>query len=258
MMMAKACGGPAAADNDDDSDVSKKKPKTPSPVDTAPERTQTRRVVDPANDHRGKPNRLDRPPYNAIVLLHAFAPGHQKSSQIGTGWLVGPRHVVTAGHVVMNAAKIRGWLAYDSATDKSAAYFESKSFSAHADYVDNASADHDIAIIKLADSIDDIDTLDTKSPSDALPRHIYSAGYPEDHGGLTMLEARGTPVGVNGNDLYHDIDTDDGQSGSPIWFGMGKTVTGVHAAGSSDAEPDLNYGIYLSNEIFDWITASTS
>ncbi len=52
---------------------------------------------------------------------------------------------------------------------------------------------------------------------DALP--VESAGYPTDLGGADMYTVSGTTAGMEGNVLFHDLDTEPGQSGSPIWYG---------------------------------------
>ncbi len=228
----------------------------PSPKKTAPTPPAGRRVISP--DTRSQATQLDRSPYKSIALLHAFRSGQSTASQIGTGWLVKPGHVVTAGHVLKGASRIRGWLAYDADNDAWGAYFESTRLTPHPDYIDNADASFDIGVVHLDSNLPGASVLPLKNPTADAPQDLRCAGYPLDKGGLTMFEGSGGPHSVDRNLLFHTIDTDEGQSGAPIWFGVQRKVAGVHTGHGIDPQPDQNHAVFLNTEIVDWIKQTTA
>lgn len=243
--------GNLAEEQSDGGEGPGKQPGDPSPTGSKPDPIAQRRVISP--DHRRKVADLGRPPYKSIALLHAFRPNQSKAAQLGTGWLVRNNRVVTAGHVLRNMARIRGWLRYDPDGDNWAAYFESTQLVVHPDFVNNNDEAFDIGIIKLRHEIPSAEVLEIKESAAAPGASIRCAGYPEDKGGLTMFEAAGKPDDRSGTRLFHDIDTDEGQSGSPIWFGIGRKVTAVHTGHGSASHPDLNHGVYMDDAIVAWI-----
>jgi V8-like Glu-specific endopeptidase len=69
-----------------------------------------------------------------------------------------------------------------------------------------------------------------------------------------MFDAGGAIEHRVDNRVFHDIDTDEGQSGSPIWSGMGQRVAAVHTGHGGDPHPDLNRGVAMNAEIVGWLT----
>jgi len=238
-------------EDNDDNNGGKEGSGEPSPTQTAPEASAARKVLNP--DNRSKATRLDRSPYKSIALLHAFQSGQSKASQTGTGWLVAAGHIATAGHVLKGATKIRGWLAYDADKDGWGAFFEATRLTVHPNYIDNADASFDVGVIHLPKDLPGESVLPLMNPADGPPADLRCAGYPLDKGGLTMFEGRGAPQAFDRNLMFHDIDTDEGQSGAPIWFGIQKQVAGVHTGHGTSPRPDLNQGVFLNSEIGSWI-----
>jgi len=225
------------------------KPKEPSPKDALPPPAQ-RRVLQP--DEREPPERLDRRPYESIALIHSYRSGHSRPSQMGTGWLATPFHIVTAAHVLKSGAKVRGWLRYDGEKDTWGAYFEARQLVLHPDYVNNANPSYDIAVIHLPKAIE-IPALDIEESTSPPVGQLRCAGYPEDKGGLSLFEARGNSKEVVDNLLFHDIDTDEGQSGSPIWSGIARKVVAIHTGHGGDLHETLNRSVYLNAVVVAWI-----
>ncbi|MBO1920070.1 hypothetical protein J4710_11475 [Staphylococcus xylosus] len=64
-----------------------------------------------------------------------------------------------------------------------------------------------------------------------LSEPIETAGYPADKGGWTLYKGNSLLKITNFN-VYYDIDTYGGQSGSPVW-NRDKKIIGVHTYGSS-------------------------
>lgn len=67
---------------------------------------------------------------------------------------------------------------------------------------------------------------------------VESAGYPTDLGGLDMYTVSSVTAGMDGNVIYHYLDTEPGQSGSPVWYG--------DAAKGEERLVGLNEGSYLT------------
>jgi len=241
--------GNLASDAENDNNAGPK-PGEPSPKDALPPSTQ-RDVLHP--DERSQPPRINRKPYQSIALLHTLRSGHSQPTRMGTGWLATPKHVVTAAHVLSGGAKIRGWLRYDGDRDTWGAFFESGELRMHPNYVNNANPDYDVAVIELPDALT-LPFLEIKDPGAQASGQLRCTGYPEDKGGLTMFDAGGAIEHRVDNRVFHDIDTDEGQSGSPIWSGMGQRVAAVHTGHGGDPHPDLNRGVAMNAEIVGWLT----
>lgn len=221
----------------------------PSPKDALPPPSQ-REVLDP--DDRLQPPSLARSPFQSIALLHVYRSGHSQPARMGTGWLATPRHIVTAAHVLSSGARVRCWVGYDGDNDTWGAYIEARHLRLHPRYVNDLNPDYDIAVIELPNPLA-VPILNIGDPTAQSSDQYYCAGFPEDKGGLTMYEARGRKKHQVGNRSFHDIDTDDGQSGSPIWSGMGHKVVAVHTGHGGDPHPDLNRAVSMNAEIVKWL-----
>ena len=87
-----------------------------------------------------------------------------------------------------------------------------------------------------------------------LGLNCYVAGYPIDRS-LDVWAAEGQIVSLPPNLVEHRIDTQDGQSGGPIFFidseGFPRVV-GIHTQGASES----NHGVRLTpdvlNQILEW------
>ncbi|MBW8309739.1 MAG: SEL1-like repeat protein [Candidatus Paracaedibacteraceae bacterium] len=98
---------------------------------------------------------------------------------------------------------------------------------------------------------------------------VTIAGYPgdkiEDISSPTMWGMSGKLTTIGPEELYHDIDTYAGQSGSGIWYKMKHEnkaeylLVGIHAYGTEEKEGLYNYGPRLTKkkgeEILGWIEA---
>ena len=227
----------------------------PSPTETMPPPTAAplaspRDVIGP--DTRRRPPALASPPYMSICLLHVFEPNRSRASRVGTGWLFANDKVVTAAHVVSGASRVTGWFAYDDQTDRALDYFEESAWEVHPEYLRSGSRRHDIAVIRLSDPVSGLVPLRTGRLGNAVGE-LHVAGYPLDKGGLTMLEAAGEAQGMGDGALLHDVDTDDGQSGAPIWGEIPHLVVAIHTAGRDMDHPEYNRGVVLDDELTNWL-----
>ena len=90
-------------------------------------------------------------------------------------------------------------------------------------------------------------------------------GFPKDgpEGGRTMMEGRSRIAKTTNDRLLHRVDTDEGQSGSPVWSNDGSTfrVAAVHNEGTTASyghEFLANGAVLLTKNRCDWISAQAT
>ncbi len=171
----------------------------------------------------------------------------------GTGFLVGERHLLTAGHVVHDAGfGGDGWaetltltLGLDGAVEPFGRA-EAVAFRADPDWVASADPAADWALVTLDRSLGaalgafPLFAAEGVDLFDGTP--VTLAGYPGDLGGDALYAAAG-PVAEGTPDqlLYAgSLDTAGGMSGAPVWQtfpGTGERLAiGIHASGAVDPD----------------------
>lgn len=194
-------------------------------------------------------------------LVSQFPDGEEES---GTGWLVGPRTIITAGHCIIHsklktkAIKIKIYVAdFDGVTKVSPERthgFEAVSGS-------------DYGVIHLNDSIDGIDffSIAVKDTATLKASKITVSGYPGEgttFKGKTIASDRQyvstSSVGdVTNTRIFYQADTFKGHSGSPVYI-EGRQVVGIHVKGT-DGGDSLNSAIRITDEVANtikgWIQA---
>lgn len=204
-------------------------------------------------------------PWRCICHLEiSYASGR---NAIGTGWLSSADTVITAGHNVFSAAG-DGWatgIRVVPGRDSSIAPF-GETYAARIDALagwadSNGKAhDRDVGVIKLADTsmghrtgwfgyavFTDRDLLNAPL--------IHSAGYPGvSKPFATQWFDGGRVTNYTQAFIEYRIDTEEGQSGSPIFFCNAERqrwVVATHVYG----QPNGNLGRRVSNEVFNAIAA---
>ncbi|ASR43184.1 glutamyl endopeptidase [Xanthomonas citri pv. mangiferaeindicae] len=172
-----------------------------------------------------------------------------------TGTLIGPKHVLTAGHCVSNGAgSFYSSLNFTVAQNGSYQPWGTTSWSrvmTTAEYHNGANTNYDYALIVLS----------------APPHGGYAAwgtygggthtitGYPGDKPFGTMWRHSGT-VNTSGSfRLCYTIDTAGGNSGSGI-YDSGYVVRGVHTTGSSSQNCGTRITATVQNTVQNWISAN--
>lgn len=195
-------------------------------------------------------------PWRCLCSIRAVAPDGRWWS--GTGWLAGPRLVITAGHVVF-PHEIGTWptsLWVTPGADGSRAPFGSypaRSLRAHPTWLRQRDPRFDLGAILLAPDQAPglyVGTLGLAFPNAELLHAILVnlAGYPADKPLHTLWYHARQILELTATHLYYDIDTMGGQSGSPVWFvhdGI-PYVVGLHTTGDVTA----NSAIRLHEEIY--------
>jgi glutamyl endopeptidase len=160
----------------------------------------------------------------------------------GTGWFIGPRTVMTAGHVVFSAAA-GGWatsIEVIPGMDGASRPFGSQvgtSFRSVTGWTVNADPEYDYGAIILPNNNlgNTVGWFGFAALSDADLQNLLvnTAGYPGDKPFGTMWFNAGTVTQVTARRLHYMIDTFGGQSGSSVWRlqnGLRHAV-GIHGYG---------------------------
>ncbi|MGF1445958.1 MAG: trypsin-like serine protease [Pikeienuella sp.] len=191
----------------------------------------------------------------------------------GTGFLIGPQHMLTAGHVVESdlyggdgrAQAIT--VAFGQAGSlKPFAEVEALDFRTPEGWSAGQDSAQDWALVTLDRSIGAaIGSFDLAAPSAPVGETVTLAGYPGDLGGTDLYAAAGEIAAADAERLYYagTLDTEGGMSGAPIWRSFPSSgrreAVGVHAAGAVDPEAPgaQNSGTRLTPErltqIDEWI-----
>jgi V8-like Glu-specific endopeptidase len=155
---------------------------------------------------------------------------------IGTGAMIGNKTVLTAAHVIYD--EVLGWpnsiMFIPGRNDSFMPFGEVMA----ADRVVpnqwiRGNGDYDIGLVVLDRDVGQQTgflQLAIKPDSFFTSQALESAGYPSDRGsGDAMYSVTGPSFGVDGKMILERITTEDGQSGSPVWFmsGGAPAVVGV-------------------------------
>lgn len=173
---------------------------------------------------------------------------------IGTGWIAGPRTIITAGHCVYSTVLMGGWaksievrLGFDNGNALLGS-FTSATFDCLPAWKKFELSEFDIGCIHLSEDIDPaigsfaIAALTDAELQDEL---VHIAGYPGDLSNGARQYHHGNRIKrTDPKRIFYDIDTYEGQSGSPVWLYRdgepGPVVVGTHAYGIDPALAPLS------------------
>ena len=205
-------------------------------------------------------------PWSAIVKLHIAAGGYYT---FGTGALIDKNHVLTAGHCVYSHLH-GGWadsikvVPGEDNGNEPFGYAWAINLRCYVDWIVYADEQHDFAVITLDRDIG-LQTgwmgLYTSLPSSSIYKNeLNTAGYPYDlDNGANMYWNHANGRKANEYKHWYYLDTNGGQSGSPIWIydGTNRYILSVHAYG--DDGLGSNHGTRIDRNKFDcidnWLTA---
>lgn len=182
----------------------------------------------------------------------------------GTAWMYGPSAAVTAAHCIYDeskggyAEKIAVYPAYNNGKKPYGSYKAAK-VSIIKRYKnekkEKAREKYDIGIIKLSSAVGKKTgyfsiRCNNKSYKG---QSVYIAGYPKEKTGLWKME--GKILKYENNKFYYQIDTSDGQSGSPVYYGSGskRYCIGVHTSGTSNRIDGYNSGVKITKTYYYWL-----
>ena len=219
-------------------------------------------------DDRILVNDTSRFPWRAIAQLEITPQPGKAGPLIGTGWFIGPKTLITAGHCVFDPDQIGGWAKAIKVTPGK--YGTNAPFGAHLaarfatidqwlNLVGTESGfGFDIGCIQLATPVGDQTGLfNVKAASDADLRDqlVNVSGYPVDRNLGTMQYLHANRIkAIAPQRVFYDVDTYGGQSGSAVYVlndaGDIPQAVAIHAYGTgatpADVPLEVNSGTRLT------------
>jgi V8-like Glu-specific endopeptidase len=180
-------------------------------------------------------------PWRAVCALRITAQDNTK--WIGTGWLVAPRTVITAGHCVYMHDH-GGWpksIEVIPGLNDSQRPFGSctgTTFRSVVGWVNSKQREYDYGAIILPTNCRPGDKTGVfgfavKDNPYLMNAYLNLSGYPGDKGGNQQWFMARRAKSVAPRVIYYEIDTMGGQSGSPVWVKVGNAryAVGIHTNG---------------------------
>jgi glutamyl endopeptidase len=190
---------------------------------------------------------------------------------LGTGWLIGPRTIVTAGHCIYNHDPKYGVGVMRSITafagrniNNSLGQSDVHSVETTQEWIDSENnTAFDFGVLYLDSPIgDDVGffAFGNYSDADLSGMTINVVGYPADKKNGTMWGHVNKGASVRPQRIAYMNDTYGGQSGSPViyWDGSGDFVSvGIHNYGIDPFDPigRHNYATRINQSVFNQLQA---
>ncbi|THH40040.1 trypsin-like serine peptidase [Neolewinella litorea] len=228
---------------------------------TYPDETTVMEVVIGRDDRRRVPSTRNFP-YRAIVQLVIEAKNGRR--YVGTGWLISPRTVITAGHCVYlhNAG---GWpksIQVSPGMNGNSKPFgtcRATAFRSVKGWVSGKQRDYDYGAIILPRSHPFGKRTGTfryasYSNRTLLQKYVNICGYPGDKGGKHQYYHARRIARLTDKRLSYLIDTAGGQSGSPIFFrrGNNRIAVGIHTTGSMSGNGGTRINASVKSNLMRW------
>ena len=181
-------------------------------------------LFDPKRDRRIRIGDTAARPWRMICSLRIVAPGGRS---VGTGWFIGPRTIITAGHCVY-ARSMGGWaeeitvIPGRDGDDQKFGQVTSATFDTISRWIEDQDPDFDYAAIHLPAPIGEQTgwfSVAVKSDAALEGSLVNVSGYPIDQGrGAQQWFHANRVLRALPDRIFYDIDTYAGQSGSPVWL----------------------------------------
>lgn len=236
-------------------------------LDTDSTETEDSTSSDPFESVQGRDDRVKitattRYPWRAICSLIMTSRTGKKF--IGTGWLVGPRTVITAGHCVYFHNE-GGWaksievIPGRNGTRKPYGSCRATNFKSVRGWTRDKSRNTDYGAIILPSNCRYGDRVGYfgyayKNDSSLMRLTLNISGYPGDKPRGTQWFHAKKPSSVTSRTIRYTIDTAGGQSGSPVWYiSNGKRYAiGIHTNGGSSTNSATRIVKTVFNLIKKW------
>jgi len=213
-------------------------------------------------DNRVRINPTTSYPWRAICALKITAANGR--GFIGTGWLISPRTVITAGHCVFMHAE-GGWVrsiqVIPAQNDGLSPYGSCSSnvLRSTQGWVNSKNRDFDYGAIILPTNCRLGATVGyfgfaVRDNSFLMASALNLSGYPGDKGGRQQWFMAQRPKSVSSKVITYDIDTYGGQSGAPVWVlqSGNRYGVGIHTNGHSSGNSATRIDQSVYNNLLNW------
>jgi V8-like Glu-specific endopeptidase len=201
-------------------------------------------------------------PWNAICALKITAANG--SRYIGTGWLISPRTVITAGHCVYMHDQ-GGWprsIEVIPGMNDAARPFGSgvaTVFRSVQGWTQSKNRNYDYGAIILPNNFrpgarTGAFGFSVKDDAYLKAALLNLSGYPGDKGGNQQWFMAQKAKSVASRVITYEIDTMGGQSGSPVWLKIGnqRFAVGIHTNGASSGNSATRIVQAVYNNLMTW------
>lgn len=202
-------------------------------------------------------------PWRAICSLKITAANGTK--WIGSGWLISPRTVITAGHCVYMHDE-GGWAksieVIPGLNDASRPYSSGSSsyLKSVTGWTQSKNRENDYGAIILPSNFRPGDVTgyfgySVKDDSYLLAAVLNLSGYPADKSsGNQQWFMALKPKSVSSRVITYDIDTVGGQSGAPVWIKVGdaRYCVGIHTNGQNSGNSATRIVTPVFNNLQSW------
>ena len=208
-------------------------------------------------DERVRIMDTDLPPWRMICALRMRGPSG--AGAIGTGWFIGPKTVLTAGHCVFSNHFFGGWASsievipglVGPGTDPKLRPYgsvTSERLSSVDRWIEAEDADFDMGCIHLDEPKgEEVGwfALGALSAEELTGYRVNVSGYPADRGaGFEQYHAANRVLSVTDRRVFYEVDTYGGQSGAPVWVheseGSPPLAVAIHAYGTGGTPANLS------------------
>lgn len=195
-------------------------------------------------------------PWRCVCQL--VVEGLHDEQVLGTGWFAGPHTVITAGHNLFSRKTNRDATRVTvvpgrNGNDAPFGFVDADDFNVHPLWRSNGEERHDLGVLWLSQPVGErLGWFGFASQSDAGMRQLIvnTTGYPADKRIGTQWFNAGRVDDLDADLLHYGLDTEPGQSGSPVFYfddQNRRIVVAVHAYGGDTR----NRGIRVNDEVFD-------
>lgn len=176
-------------------------------------------------------------PYQSVVMLRSV---FSSTITYGTGVVVGKDTILTAAHNIYDvnkgiwASSVVAYPAKSGTTEPYGAYEADDYYMFRVYQTNGGAAESDIAVVKLKTALDSSIGYLTPVTEVSVGESVQVPGYPYPFNRGYQMYTMFAPVTiVESNLLAYTVDTESGQSGSPV-LNSRNQIVGIHILGSTD------------------------